>query len=350
MDLTTPYLGLTLSNPLVASAGPLSQTLDGIRSLAEGGVGAVVMFSLFEEQLRRQAARDSRLIDAHTHSFAEALDYLPDPAGGAPHLAQSYLTLVERAAREIDIPVIASLNGADMGGWVSFGRDLQDAGAAALELNIYFVPGDLTTSGSRVIAQHLEIVTAVTEAVGIPVAVKMSPYFSAVGDVALRLVDAGADGLVLFNRFLQPDVDVETLEASTAWALSVPDEGRLPRTWIAALRRHTTASLAATTGVADGTDVVKNLLVGADVVMSTSALIRHGAGYARTMLDELEAYLERKDFADLDALRGLLAVPPEVEGNAWQRSSYVAAMERAKAIYGTLEGSTSGAWTSESPA
>ncbi|MGM0385489.1 MAG: dihydroorotate dehydrogenase-like protein [Actinomycetota bacterium] len=336
MDLTTTYLGLTLRNPLVASAGPLSQTLDGIKSLAEGGVGAVVLFSLFEEQLRREAARDIDLLETHEYSFAEALDYFPESTIDERSLAQEYLTLVERAARDIDIPVIASLNGADVGGWVAFGRELQDAGAAALELNIYFVPGDLTTSGSHVIERHMDIVAAVKDSVGIPVAVKMSPYFSSVGSVALRLVQAGADGLVLFNRFLQPDVDIETLDANTTWALSTPDEGRLPRTWIAALRRHTTVSLAATTGVADGSDVVKNLLVGADVVMSTSALIRRGPGYARTMLDELEAYLERKEFASLDDLRGLLAVPPETEGNAWQRSSYVTAMERAKATYGSL--------------
>lgn len=336
MDLTTTYLGLTLRNPLVASAGPLSQTLDGIKSLAEGGVGAVVLFSLFEEQLRREAARDIDLLERHEYSFAEALGYFPEATIDERSLAQDYLTLVERASRDIDIPVIASLNGADVGGWVAFGRDLQDAGAAALELNIYFVPGDLTTSGSRVIERHLDIVAAVKAAVDIPVAVKMSPYFSSVGSVALRLVQAGADGLVLFNRFLQPDVDIETLEANTTWALSTPDEGRLPRTWIAALRRHTTVSLAATTGVADGSDVVKNLLVGADVVMSTSALIRRGPGYARTMLDELEAYLERKEFASLEALRGLLAVPAETAGNALQRSSYVTAMERAKATYGSL--------------
>lgn len=336
MDLTTTYLGLTLRNPLVASAGPLSQTLDGIKSLAEGGVGAVVLFSLFEEQLRREAARDIDLLERHEYSYAEALDYFPEADIDERSLAHDYLTLVERAARDIDIPVIASLNGADVGGWVAFGRDLENAGASALELNIYFVPGDLSTSGSRVIERHLDIVAAVKDAVGIPVAVKMSPYFSSVGSVALRLVQAGADGLVLFNRFLQPDVDIETLEANTTWALSTPDEGRLPRTWIAALRNHTKVSLAATTGVADGSDVVKNLLVGADVVMSTSALIRKGPGYARSMLDELETYLERKEFASLGALRGLLAVPAGTEGNALQRSSYVTAMEKAKATYGSL--------------
>jgi dihydroorotate dehydrogenase (fumarate) len=336
MDLTTTYLGLTLRNPLVASAGPLSQTFDGIASLADAGVGAVVLYSLFEEQLRRAAARDIDLLESHAYSFAEALDYFPERTMDERSLAHEYLTLVRRAASDIDIPVIASLNAAGLGGWVAFGRELQEAGAAALELNIYFVPGDLTTQGSHVIERHLDIVAAVKQAVGIPVAVKMSPYFSSVGSVALRLVQAGADGLVLFNRFLQPDVDIETLEANTTWALSTQDEGRLPRTWIAALRRHTSVSLAATTGVADGSDVVKNLLVGADVVMSTSALLRHGPRYARTMLDELEAYLHRKEFASLAAMRGLLAVPAESEGNAWQRSSFVTALERARAIYGNL--------------
>jgi dihydroorotate dehydrogenase (fumarate) len=336
MDLTTTYLGLTLRNPLVASAGPLSQTLDGIRSLADGGVGAVVLFSLFEEQLRREAARDIDLLESHAYSFAEALDYFPEPTLDERHLAHEYLTLVQRASRAVDVPVIASLNATDVGGWVAFAAELQGAGAAALELNIYLVPGDLTTPGSRVIERHLDIVAAVTAEVDIPVAVKMSPYFSSVGNVALQIVHAGADGLVLFNRFLQPDVDIETLEATTTWALSTPDEGRLPRTWIAALRHHTDVSLAATTGVADGSDIVKYLLVGADVVMTTSALLRRGPEYAQTMLDELELYLERKEFASLEALRGLLAVPTEAPGNAWQRSSYVTAMERAKATYGSL--------------
>jgi len=334
MDLTTTYLGLTLRNPLVASAGPLSQTLDGVKALAEGGVGAVVLFSLFEEQLRRAAARDLELIESHEYSYPEALDYFPEAVYDETSLAHDYLRLVERASSAVDIPVIASLNGADVGGWVRFGRELQEAGAAALELNIYFVPGDVHVRGSQVIERHLEIVTAVTDAVDIPVAVKLSPYFSSVGSVALRVLAAGADGLVLFNRFLQPDIDIETLEATTTWALSMPDEGRLPRTWIAALRRHTTASLAATTGVADGSDVVKNLLAGADVVMSTSALIRRGPGYAATMLAELVEYLERKEFT-LDGMRGLLSVPAG-GGNEWQRSSYVAAMERARATYGSL--------------
>ncbi|NLI18022.1 MAG: dihydroorotate dehydrogenase-like protein [Actinomycetales bacterium] len=335
MDLTTTYLGLTLRNPLVASAGPLSQSVDGVRALADGGVGAVVLFSLFEEQLRRAVARDLDLIERHEYSFPEALDYFPDAPIEEKSLAHDYLRLVERASRAIDVPLIASLNGADLGGWTRFARELQDAGAAALELNIYFVPGDLRTRGSQVIERHTDIVAAVTDAVTIPVAVKMSPYFSSVGSVALRLVDAGADGLVLFNRFLQPDIDVETLEATTTWALSMPDEGRLPRTWIATLRHHTTASLAGTTGVADGSDVVKFLLAGADVVMSTSALIRRGPAHAATMLAELEDYLDRKGFT-LDGMRGLLAVPPDTEGNAWQRTSYVAAMEKAKATYGRL--------------
>lgn len=292
----------------MASAGSLSQTLDGMKVLADGGVAAIVMFSLFEEQIRRDAD---------------------------DHRVRNYLTMLERASAALDIPVLASLNGADIGGWTSLSRELHDAGAAALELNTYVVPGNVRTSGTMVIDRHLEIVAAVTESVDIPVAVKLSPYFSSVGSMALRLVEAGADGLVLFNRFLQPDVDIETLEATTTWPLSSPDEGRLSRTWIAALRPHTTASLAAATGVADGTDVVKNLLVGADVVMSTSALIRRGPGYARTMLDELESYLIRKSFGSLDALRGALAVPAE-DGNTQQRTSYVTAMEAAMATYGRL--------------
>lgn len=335
MDLTTAYLGLELRNPLVASAGPLTQTVDGVRAVADAGVGAVVLYSLFEEQLRGEVNRQIDLVERHSESFAEALDYFPDVAITTRSAAHTYLSLVSRAASAVDVPVIASLNGSDLGGWVQFARELADAGAAALELNVYFVPGDLTTVGSQVLHRHLEIVAAVKEAVRVPVAVKLSPYFSSPGNAALRIIDAGADGLVLFNRFLQPDVDVETLEVRSGFALSTPDEGRLPRTWIAALRHATTASLAGSTGVETADDVVRYLLAGADVVMTTASLVRHGVGHAGVLLDGLVAYLRRKEFASLDDVRGRLAVPAG-SGDGYQRAGYVAALQQAKELYGAL--------------
>ncbi|MFT3876080.1 MAG: dihydroorotate dehydrogenase-like protein [Propioniciclava sp.] len=336
MDLTTSYLGLELAHPIIASAGPLTQTVEGVKELVGGGASAVVLHSLFEEQLRAELARDEQLIAAHEDTFAEALDYFPSSPVTAKSAAYSYLSLVERAVASVDVPVIASLNGADLGGWVEFARELADAGASAIELNIYMVPGDVKTTGALVVKRHLEIVSAVTEAVTIPVSVKMSPYFSSVGNVALQLVDAGASGLVLFNRFLQPDVNIETLHTDAGFELSTPHEGRLPRTWIASLRNQTNASLAGSSGVDSSEDVVKYLLAGADVVMTTAALVRHGRGYTREMLGGLQAWMTRKGFVSLEQVRGMLAVPAMTDGEAAGRGGYVTAIQAAKARYGSL--------------
>jgi len=334
--LATTYLGLDLRNPLVASAGPLSQTVDGVKALADGGVGAVVMYSLFEEQVRTQAETDELLEELYAESFAEALSYFPTLGVETEGLATRYLHLVERAAAAVDVPVIASLNGASVGGWVQFARQLQDAGAAAVECNIYFVPGDLSLPGDAVEQRHLDIVRTVKAAVSVPVAVKLSPHFSSVGHLAVRLVEAGADGLVLFNRFLQPDIDIERVSVTPGVELSNRAESRVPRTWIAALRNRVDASLAATSGVEDATDVVRYLLAGADVVMSTSALVRNGPDYAAVLLDGLQEWMMRKGFDSVSAMRGLLAVPGGADSNAYQRAGYVAALEKAKTTYGSL--------------
>lgn len=333
-DLTTSYLGLELRNPVVASAGPLSQTVDGIKSLADGGVGAVVMYSLFEEQLRREAAAAAELEEMYEDSYAEALSYFPSVPSTNHEASHAYLKLVEEGAKTIDVPLIASLNGASMGGWTKTARQLADAGASAIELNIYLVPGDITMSGAEVEERHLEILAGVKDAVDVPVAVKLSPFFSSVGNMALRLDQAGADGLVLFNRFLQPDIDVERVTVESGVSLSTPTEGRLPRTWIAVLRGKVRASLAATTGVDTAEDVVKYLLAGADVVMTTSALVRRGASYARVLVNGLEDWLSARSIS-LDKARGLLAVPAE-SAEAYERAGYVSALEKAKATYGSL--------------
>jgi dihydroorotate dehydrogenase (fumarate) len=332
MDLYTDYMGLSLANPLVASASPLSQTIDGIRRLADSGVGAIVLFSLFEEQLRREAAERERLVEFGTDSFAEALSYLPantDHTSGA----RRYLSLLERAAATVDIPLIGSLNGCTAGGWVEYAQAMQEAGAAAIELNIYFVPGDPAISGREVEQRHLDILAAVKAEVTVPVAVKLSPHLSSTGNLALQLDDAGADGLVLFNRFLQPDIDAETLAVLPTMDLSRPADSRLPRTWIALLRGRVRASLAATTGVETAADVVKYLLAGADVVMTASALLRHGPRYAGTLLDGLVDWIGRKGFGSIGEVRGLRAVPPGVEAAAYQRSGYVAVLETAQRTY-----------------
>ncbi len=282
MQLSTTYMGLELRNPLVASASPLSHTVDGVRRLADAGVGAVVLHSLFEEQLREEAELNARLADAGTESFAESLSYFPSEVeqDAGPH---PYLRLLERSAAAVDIPVIASLNGVTPEGWTDYARALQDAGAAAIELNIYYLPGDPSTAGRDVEQRYVDILDRVKDAVTVPVAVKLGPYFSSTGEIALRLDDAGADALVLFNRFLQPDIDTEALAVVPGLALSRPVDALLPRTWIALLRGRVRCALAATTGVQDAADVAKYLLAGADVVMTTSALLRHGPEHATVL-------------------------------------------------------------------
>ena len=342
MDLSTSYLGLPLRNPLVGSASPLSNSVDGVRRLADAGVSAVVLYSLFEEQLRQEAAENARLAEAGTEMFAEALSYFP--AGAEAAAAQNgtadepsprrYLSLLERAAAAVEIPVIGSINGSTPGGWTSYARAMQDAGAAAIELNIYYVPGDPHITGREVEQRHVDILCRVKDTVTVPVAVKLSPYFSSPGEMALRLDEAGADGLVLFNRFLQPDIDPETLAVLPDVYLSSPAEARLPRTWISILRQQLSASLAATTGVEGPADVVKYLLAGADVVMTASALIRHGPGHAAVLLDGLSGWMARKGYPSVAAVRGMLALPAATDQPAYEREGYVRAMQAANSSRG----------------
>ena len=328
MELATSYMGLQLRNPLVASASPLSYTLDGVRRLAGSGVGAIVLYSLFEEQLREEEARRARIVDGPAESFAEALDYVP--AVVKEDVGPSrYLDLIERAAATVDVPVIASLNGVTPEGWTDYARAMQDAGAAAIELNIYYLPGDPGISGVDVEQRHVDVLRRVKEAVTVPVAVKLSPYFSSLGEIALRLDEAGANALVLFNRFLQPDIDPEALAIVPRVTLSHPADARLPRTWIALLRGRVNAALAATTGVEHPADVAAYLLAGADVVMTASALLRHGPEHATVLLDGLATWMARKGFRSVDELRGMLAVPPSASQADYERAGYVSALRAA---------------------
>jgi dihydroorotate dehydrogenase (fumarate) len=329
-DLATNYMGLALRNPLVASPSPLSYTLDGIRRLANSGVGAIVLFSLFEEQLREQALLNAGVVDGPAESFAEATGYFPTLAveDTGP---RRYLSLIERATAVAEVPIIGSLNGVTPEGWTGYARSMQDAGAAAIELNIYYLPGHARVGGREVEQRHLDVLAAVKGAVSVPVAVKLGPYFSSTGEMALALDEAGADGLVLFNRFLQPDIDPESLTVQPGVALSHPSEGRLPRTWIALLRGRVQASLAATTGVDGPADVAKYLLAGADVVMTTSALLRYGPNHAQSLLDGLSAWMGSHRFHALDEVRGILAVPGDGDEDAFERSGYVSAMRAANA-------------------
>ena len=351
MNLDTSYLGLKLRNPLVASAGPMTQTADRVGRLAEAGVGAVVLPSLFEEQIREEADRDERLAEVNVDSFAEAMTFLLDP--DASIWPRHYLDLIERAAG-YGVPVIASLNGSTAGGWTDYARAMQDAGASAIELNIYYLPGDPPPTSSAhgglpppvppgpspFIAardneqRYVDVLTMVKAAVSVPVAVKLTPYFSSFGEMALRLDRAGADGLVLFNRFMQTDINPETLTISTGFKLSRPAEATVGRSWIARLRGQVRASLAASTGVETAADVAAYLLAGADVVMTTSSLLRHGPAHAAVLLDGLTAWMERKGFGGVGEFRGMVAAAADASGPGYGRGGYLSAVEHATRAYG----------------
>lgn len=332
MDLSTQYMGLALRHPLVASAGPLSGTLDGIKRLEDGGVSAVVMFSLFEEQIHHENAAFSHLLSLGSDSFAESLSYFPEihdhPVG-----PDNYLDLIRQARDAVDIPIIASLNCVSSKGWTDYARQVQQAGAQGLELNIYSVAADLDKSSSAVEQHYLDILLAVKSAVTIPVSLKLSPFFSAMGHMAQRLDWAGADALVLFNRFYQPDIDIQTLEVAPTLHLSSPEEIRLPLLWIALLHGKLRASLGATRGVAGPDEVIKYLLAGADAVMSTSALIQHGPAYARTMVQGLERWMDARGFTSLAQMRGNMCHSKAANPAAFERANYIRVLESYRSPY-----------------
>ena len=322
MDLTTRYMGLTLKNPLVASASPLNAEIGNLRKLEDAGAAAVVLPSVFEKQIEADAARYDEVTALPAESFAEALTYFPDRTDYrvGPH---AYLELVRRARAALDIPVIASLNGVTAEGWVTYAGLLEDAGASAIELNIFFIPADLSLTGAAVEARYLEIVRSVRAIVSIPLAVKLSPYFSAPGHMAQELAAAGADALVLFNRFYQPDIDLARLAVLNDLNLSRASEIRLPLLWLAILSGRIKASLAATTGVTTVDEVVKYLLVGADVVMTTSALLRGGIGTMATLVADLETWLTARGFASVGAMRGIMDQRSLDDPQAFERQSRV---------------------------
>jgi len=327
MDLSTRYMGLALRNPIVASASPLNSVLGNIERLAEAGAGAVVLPSLFQEQIEADEARRAALVDRTAESFPEALSYFPKQAeyGVGP---DTYLELIRQARDAVDIPVIASLNGISAEAWLDYARLIEEAGASALELNIYFIPADLSLSGSAVEQRYRNIVSAVSAGVKIPVAVKLSPYFSAPGNLALSLVEAGARGLVLFNRFYQPDIDLETLEVTPNILLSTPMAMRVPLRWVALLHGKLRASLAATSGIHRATDVLKMLMAGADVTMLCSALIRHGPRQLSVIERDMVAWMEEHEYGSVSQLKGSMSQRNCAEPSAFERAQYMRAISQ----------------------
>ncbi len=329
IQLDTRYLGLDLKSPIVVSACPLSARIENIVHMEDAGAGAVVLFSLFEEQINREAALLEEVEQA-TDTFAEAGDFFP--AADAYELGSArYLELIRTAKERVDIPVIASLNGISPSGWIEYAGQMQEAGADAIELNIFYLPTDTDITGNEVEQRYLRIVHQVTEAVTIPVAMKINPYLSATGHVAKEMAAIGARGLVLFNRLYQPDFDIERLRISSDIKLSEPNEIRLPLMWIAALYGRLDVSLAATTGVQGGKEVAKYLLAGADVAMTASALYKHGIDHLRTMERELTDWMERKQFASVDAFRGALSQQNITDTSGYERANYIRILESAKA-------------------
>lgn len=326
MDLTTRYMGLILKNPLVASASPLSQQLDAIRRLEDSGAAAVVLFSLFEEQIRHDTAALEYFVERGTHSHGEALSYFPAirEYDVGP---REYLELIRGATEAVEIPVIASLNGISERGWVTFAQDMADAGASGIELNIYYIPTELDRSGLAVEQHYVDILRAVKAAVAIPIAMKIGPYFSSFANMARRFDEAGASALVLFNRFYQPDFDIENRVVVPSLALSTPGEIRLPLLWLSLLHGRIGASLAATTGVHSALEAIKYLMAGADVVMSTSAVLHQGTGFFASTLADMTAWMERRGYASVDQLRGCMSQRAMPDTAAFVRSNYLKVLE-----------------------
>jgi dihydroorotate dehydrogenase (fumarate) len=325
MDLTTNYLGLKLRTPLVVSASPLSEEIDSIKRMADAGASAVVLYSIFEEQLRQDRLELNRNLENGTNSFAEALTYFPEPKEFRLG-PEEYLKHIAAAKKATKIPIIASLNGSSNGGWTSYAKQIQQAGADALELNIYYIPTDLHLTGTEVELTYIEILKEVKAAVKIPVAVKLSPFFSNFANMAKRLDDAGADGLVLFNRFYQPDIELETLEVKPNLLLSTPMAMRLPLRWVAILHGKLRANLAATSGIHRAVDVIKMLLAGADVTMLCSTIIRHGIPQIAMIERDLVAWLEEHEYESVTQIKGSLSQKNCAEPAAFERAQYMKAL------------------------
>lgn len=325
VDLSTTYLGMKLKNPLVAAASPLSQKADGIKRLEDSGLAAVVMPSLFEEQIVHEDTAMSDLQDFGTESYAEALSFFPEPQEyrSGP---QAYLDTIEQAKKDVTVPLIASLNGTEMGGWTRYAKLMQEAGADALELNIYFVATDADMSSADIEQRYVDLTAAVKETLSIPLAVKIGPFFSGFPQLAGRLVEAGADGLVLFNRYLDPDMDLEALQFKPTLLLSTRDELRLPMRWIAILRDQVSASLAATSGVHFTEDVIKALLAGADITMMASVLLQRGLGHPAQLLEELVSWLEENEYESVEQLKGSMSRVHCPDPSVLERANYTKAL------------------------
>ncbi|HEV3117724.1 MAG TPA: dihydroorotate dehydrogenase-like protein [Gemmataceae bacterium] len=326
IDLSTDYLGLKLRTPLVPSASPLSQEIGSIRRLEDAGASAIVLYSVFEEQLRLESLELDHHLSAGTESFAESLTFFPQPSEFRLG-PEAYLEHIRKAKEAVDIPVIASLNGASVGGWTKFAKEIEEAGADALECNVYSIPTDPELKAAEIEQTYVDIVWAVKSAISIPVAVKLGPFFTNFANVARRLDEAGADGLVLFNRFYQPDIDLDELEIRPNVLLSTPQALRLPLTWIGILYGRLRASLAASSGVHDAEDVIKLLMVGANVTMLCSSLLRNGVNHLRHVERGLVDWMEIHEYESVRQMQGSMSQQRCPDPSAFERAQYMRAVK-----------------------
>jgi dihydroorotate dehydrogenase (fumarate) len=333
MDLSTQYLGLKLKSPLVPSASPLSEDLDNIKRMEDAGAAAVTLYSVFEEQIRYERYELHHHLTQGTESYPEALSYFPDPNQLFVGV-EDYLRHIERAKAACTIPIFASLNGSTHGGWTDFAKQIEQAGADALELNLYNIPTDPDESGSESEKQYVDVLKAVKASVTIPVAVKVSPFFTNFANIAKQFDTAGANGLVLFNRFYQPDIELESLEVVPNVMYSTPMAMRLPMRWIAILYERIGADLAATSGIHRGTDAIKMLMAGASVTMLCSSLLRHGIKHIRVIEQELRDWMTEHEYSSVQQMKGSLSQKYCADPGAFERAQYI----RAVGVH-TLRGS-----------
>jgi dihydroorotate dehydrogenase (fumarate) len=321
-DLSTTYLGLKLRNPIVASASPLSKKIDRAKKLDEAGIGAIVMFSLFEEQIIQESLELDHYLSRGTESYPEALSYLPD--GGMYAVSpEKYLNQVAGLKKNVSVPVIGSLNGVSKGGWTNYARKIQEAGVDALELNLYNIPTDLNVTSNDIEDRQVELVAEVKTSISIPLAVKISPFVTSIPHFAKRLVEAGADGLVLFNRFYQPDFDLDDLEIVHSLDLSTPAEMRLPLRWISILSGKLKTDFALTSGVHSHTDIVKSMMAGARVAMMASNLLHNGERVIGSMLSELEKWMQEREYLSIEQMQGSMSQKSVKEPAAFERANYM---------------------------
>ena len=325
MDLKTNYMGMTLRSPLVVSASPLSEYIQNIKMMEDAGAGAVVLYSLFEEQIRLEQHELHFHTTHGTESYAESLSYFPD-MDEYKMGPEEYLNHIRKAKEAVKIPIIASLNGSTLGGWTDYAKEMEKAGANAIELNVYYIPTDMELSGGNVEQTYIDMLRAVKSAVDIPVAIKLSPFFSNMANMARRLDDAGANALVLFNRFYQPDIDLEEFEVVPNVQLSTSAAMRLPMRWIAILKDRIAADLAATSGIHTGLDAVKMLLVGANTVMLCSALLKHGIFHLQNIEKHLIEWMEKNGYDNVQEMIGIMSQQKTANPSSFERAQYMKAL------------------------